>query len=318
MKSVYLNYTSSTNEFYVTEEDYWNVIRPLVMKLRICATCKQYYDPDSSLPRPCVGLRICLQCFLQKHPQLQLLEVKSVNDAGETTYTFIDQEGQVYTSRENYSSEPSQDISYSLKQHHFVLPERYKPNKASEEIQLSASHFTLYGDLQTASVLVADYVDSADKIYVTFLLYKNGGDKELTKRREGKVLLERAEAMLQRTRLPNGEYLIDGRRQSKIWEGDIYKVISQMESAVYNISMQFALPMGDGQPDQVEESFAGSTSEPLQREEERPRRGRRSTRLQIVPSQESTSEPIEMDAEQEQIDPTRVIGEISTSEVPTE
>src|SRR6266702_2865351 len=114
MKSVYLNRTSTTSEYYVTEQDYWNAIRPLVMKLRVCATCEQYYDPDADPPRPCVGLRVCLQCLLKKHPELQLLEAKSVNDEGETTYAFIDQEGQVYTSRENYSAEPSQDVSYSL------------------------------------------------------------------------------------------------------------------------------------------------------------------------------------------------------------
>ncbi len=319
MKSVYLNWTSTTYEFYVSDEDYWNAIRPLVMQLRICATCKQYYDLAADPPRPCVGLRICLQCFLKKYLGLQFLEVKSVNDVGETTYTFIDQEGAVYTSRENYSDKPSSDIGYTLRQHAFTLPEQYKPPKATEEILLDASHFTVYGDLQTASVLVADYADSADKQYITFLLYKHDGYKELTKRREGKVLLERATAMLERTKLPNGYYLIDGHERSRIWESDIYKIISQMESAMYNISLQFALPDNQEQPVAVDEaSEEEAPDETGHPEEERPRRSRRSTRLQIVPSQEAVVEPTIMDAEVEPIDPTSVLGKINGEEEPTE
>ena len=124
--------------------------------------------------------------------------------------------------------------------------------------------------------------------------------------------------MLYRTKLPDGHYLIDGHKQSKIWQGDIYKVISQMETAMYNISMQFAPPVSDEQSVQAEETFADATPEPLPGEEDRPRRSKRQTKLQIVPTQESTTEPIEPDAARDQIDPTRVIGEITTSEVPTE
>jgi hypothetical protein len=279
MRSVYLDYTSNTNEYYVTEEDYRNVILPMVMKLRVCATCHQYYDPENN--RACVGLRICIRCFLIKHSHLRFLEVKSVDDDGEVTYAFIDAEGNVYTSRENYSDSPSKDISYTLAQHSFTLPERYKPFKATEEIRLHTSHFTIYGDLQTASVLVADYNDYYDKHHCAFLLYKNGGYKELTKRGEGRVLIERATAMLERTKLPNGYYKIDGHEVYRISDGDIYKIVSQMETAMYNISMQFGLPIQQEQP----ETEAEEIKEP-QVEEERPRR----PRLSVVPSQETTSD----------------------------
>jgi hypothetical protein len=114
-------------------------------------------------------------------------------------------------------------------------------------------------------VLVADYADPYNKQYVTFLLYKHGGYKELTKRREGKVLLERATAMLERTKLPNGYYLIDRQEQSRIWDSDIYKVISQMETAMYNLSLQFALPGDQEHPVPVAEA-----SEEAQPSEEEP------------------------------------------------
>jgi hypothetical protein len=256
--------------------------------------------------------------MLKKHPSMQLLEVKSVNDDGEATYTFIDQSGQVYISTENSSDDLSQDIGYTLKQHGFILPERYTPHKATEEIPLSASRFTIHGDIQTASVLVADYIDSSDKIYLTFLLYKSGGYKELTKKREGKVLLERAEEMLYRTRLPDGYYLIDGHKQSKIWQSDIYKLISQMETAMYNISMQFAPPVNTEPSGKEDETGSESPSEHEQGEEGRSRRSKKQTRLHVVSSHESPSEPTETDAGGDQPDPTESLGEQSTSEAPTE
>lgn len=295
MKSVYLNYTSNTSEYYVSEEDYRNVIRPMVMKLRVCSTCRRYYDGDTEF-RPCVGLRICMECFLRKHPELRFLEVKSVDDDGEATYAFIDNEGNIYISRENYSDSPSKDISYTLRQHSFTLPERHKPSKATEEIRLHSSYFTIYGDLNTASVLVADYGDYSEKHHCTFLLYKNGGYKELTKRGEGRVLFERATVVLERTKLPNGDFLIDGRKQSRIWDSDIFKVISQMETAMYNISLQFALPVREEQPETTEEE---EINEP-QIEGDRPRRGRR-PRLRIVPQETmSENEPAEIQEEQEE------------------
>jgi len=239
MKSVYLDYASNTHEYYLETQGY-DQVRTLVMKLRICATCKLPYDIDKE--RPCVGLRICLSCFLKKHPNLKFLEVQTVNSEQEYTYAFLDEAGNVYTSQENYTDTPGKDIAYTLKQHQFTPPAQYKPLKSTDLIRLHPSHFTVYGDLHSASVIVVDYNDYYDKVHVAFLLYKHAGHKELTKRGEGKVLWEKAQTMLERTKR-GSYYLINGHEQSRIWESDIYRLISQMESAVYDISMQFAPPV---------------------------------------------------------------------------
>ncbi|GHO98364.1 hypothetical protein KSF_084120 [Reticulibacter mediterranei] len=317
-ESIWLRYTGDYNEYYVTQDDYENALRPLVMKLRICGTCWQHYDTDANPPRPCVSRRICMQCMLAKHEGLRFLEAKSVNDDGEITYAFINEAGEVFTSRENYDGDISKDITYSLKQNGFTAPEQHKPLRADQEVRLHASHFTIYGDLNHSSVVVADYNDSWEKLHITFLLYKYAGYKELTKRGEGKILYEKAEAILQRTKR-GSYYYIDGRQQSRIWDSDIYPLIAKMESAVYDLSLEFGPPLA------IQEKVAPLPSEQSDEEvqsspqvgEQKKKRGRPPA-LRIVQSEDTDVANLSDDEvagdPPESIDETRVIGAIHLAE----
>jgi len=295
MESVYLRYTSNTNEHYVSQEDYLNVVRPLIMKLRRCAKCEEYFDADNN---PCVGKRICMKCLLKKHPDYHFLEVTSIDKDGEQTFAFLDPAGKVYTIHENHSDDLSEDILHTLKQNGFLsVPTEHTPFKSTEPVKLWVSKFKVYGDVSRNSVVVLNYSDTWEKHHFTFLLYKHGNYKELTKRGEGKVLYEKAVGMIEKTKR-GSYYYIDGQQRGQIWDGDIYETIAKLDSMLYDLSLQFAPPVFHDDPSTSVSSENGEKEQSSPQVEEvndtavaKPKRGRPT--LKIVGKEEEVSQQTE-------------------------
>src|SRR5207248_11758644 len=88
-------------------------------------------------------------------------------------------------------------------------------------------------DLRSASVMVLSYQHSQEKVKGLFLLYKHGPTKELSKKSD---LYRRADELVEATKDANNEYHIGGTSHYSRYESDVYDVISQLESALYDVT----------------------------------------------------------------------------------
>jgi NADPH-dependent 7-cyano-7-deazaguanine reductase QueF len=234
MKTVMLDYASK--EFTVTEEGY-ALIRALIQQHQLCDKCRQPIDEDT---HRLVGKNLCLACLLTHQPDLTFVGIEQEHDDGETTYSYVDTDGIVYTSRSDYSEQAKKDIYSSILRAGFPVPEVYKPFKAEEAVKLNRSDWTIYGKL-TASVIVLDYHEYyGQRLRATFLSYKGSQVVELTKRNSTqKQLFERAHAVVESTK--HGSYYhLDGYELSQRFDSTLYPLIAQMEAAVYDVQRQFA------------------------------------------------------------------------------
>jgi len=66
-----------------------------------------------------------------------------------------------------------------------------------------------------------------------FLLYKNGPTKELSKKND---LYHRADELVEATKDAEGYYHVNGYAHAGKYESDILAVISQLESALYDVT----------------------------------------------------------------------------------
>ena len=229
MNYVYLE--SKYNEFYLNDEAYAQIVA-IVQANKYCM-----YDYRNRHPytkdNPCVGKNICLEHLLQKQRNLTRLDVVGSN-ADRSVYYFVDGQGYVYTSIEDSSDEARKDVLETLSYYGFTPPKTVESR--GKRVDFYSHYATLHGDLRTASVIVMSYQQSSEKVKGLFLLYKGGQAVELQKRGDHKTLYTKAEELVEATKDANNEYHIGGTSHYGRYESDTYEVISQLESALYDVT----------------------------------------------------------------------------------
>ena len=175
-------------------------------------------------------------------------------DGSRSTYYFVDEKGYVYTSIEDSSDEARRDVMETLSFYGFSPPKTVASR--GKTVDFYSYYASLYGDLTTASVIVLAYSHSSEKVKGLFLLYKGGPTKELTRRSD---LYHRAEELVEASKDTRGEYHIHGSSHFSRYESDIYEVISQLESALYDVTRK----LQNGKTKDVEEQHE---QEPLREE----------------------------------------------------
>ena len=229
MNYVYLE--SKYNEFYLNDEAYAQVVA-IVQANKYCM-----YDYRDRHPytkeNPCVGKNICLEHLLQKQRNLTSLNVVGTN-ADRPVYYFTDTQGYVYTSIEDSSDEARMDMLETLSFYGFTPPKTVESR--GKMVDFYSHYATLHGDLRSASVIVLSYQQSSEKVKGLFLLYKGGHAVALQKRGDHKSLYTKAEELVEATKDANNEYHIGGTSHYGCYESDTYEVISQLESALYDVT----------------------------------------------------------------------------------
>ncbi len=220
MNHVYLN--STYNEYYVDETTYEQIVA-LVQANKHCTFDYHEIHPYTQ-ENPCVGRSICLTHLLKKHPNLVYSGQSRVEKDNSRTYTFLDTQGYVYTSTEDSTQEMQRNLTATLAYYGFTPPEKVTSRGKSTDFY--PSYANLYGDLKTASVIVLSYHHYSEKVKGVFLLYKNSSCKELRTKSD---LYARAEELVKATLPKNGQTWL---------ERDVYKVISQLESALYDVALR--------------------------------------------------------------------------------
>lgn len=297
-----------SKDFFVTQEGF-EQIRSLITQYQVCKDCGELMDQADHL---LIGKNWCLDCVLRNHPQLRFLGPRETDSDGDALYEFVDESGMVFISRANSSTDVQDDVVGALERLGFPVPRRHKPHKWESEVELKQGDWKYYGKLEQ-SVIVLRYRES--DLTLEFLSYKDSTSVELTKRVPYKQLFERARQIVESSRRPNGKYYINGYEQSQIYEETLFPIIAQLESAVWDVQRQFmSTPPGYQQDTAPEEEVQPDTTKRKRYE----RRDRRQTKLQLVPTQENASEPMETEPGEHQIDSTRVLGTINTEEGSTE
>src|SRR5439155_10625572 len=92
---------------------------------------------------------------------------------------------------------------------------------------------TLYGDLKNASVIALSYNHHSEKVKGLFLLSKGEYPKELSRKSD---LYARAAEVVAASKDAHGEYHINGYSHMNYYEADVFEVISQLESAMYDVT----------------------------------------------------------------------------------
>jgi hypothetical protein len=223
---VYLD--SKYNEFFVADEAYKQIVE-LVMAHKYCVSDYRHRHPFAK-ENPCVGKNICLEHLLQKQPHLVFSGQVATDSNAPRMYRFLDTKGMVYTSIEDSSEEAKQSIADTLFYYGFTPPETVVAR--GKAVTFYSHYATLYGDLHNASVIVLSYNHYSEKVKGLFLLYKGGKTVELTKRSD---LYRRAEELVEASKDAAGEYHINGTSHFGRFEADVYEVISQLESAMYDV-----------------------------------------------------------------------------------
>src|SRR5439155_12106768 len=126
--------------------------------------------------------------------------------------------------------EAGQSLDDTLTYYGFTPPKTI--TSRGKSVDFYSSYATLYGDLHTASVIVLSYNHYSEKVKGLFLLYKNGSPKELSKKSD---LYTRAEELVEACKDANGNYHLNGNSHYSR-ESVLYEVISQLESAVYDVA----------------------------------------------------------------------------------
>jgi len=122
-----------------------------------------------------------LRLFHAKHTELRYVSAFGEPDEeGRQTYKFLDEEGYVWFSTADRSDSPNKNLLETLTHWGFSVPEYYTHPKHGDH-RLWPLNWRIYGQLSIASVLmVENRYDS--KLTATFLVYRGGTYKELTKK----------------------------------------------------------------------------------------------------------------------------------------
>jgi hypothetical protein len=233
----YVMLGSKSNEFYVTDDAYQQIVA-LIQAQKCCLHDYHNRHPYTEA-NPCVGKNICLEHVLQKQKSLVYAGLGGADSSNRLIYRFLDAKGMMYTFIEDYSDEARQSIDETLAYYEFTPPVAILSR--GKEVNFYSYYATLYGDLHSASVIVLSYNQYTEKVRGLFLLYKNAPSKELSKKNE---LYRRAEELVEANKDPQGQYHINGHIRASRYEADVYEVISQLESALYDVTrkLQTKLP----------------------------------------------------------------------------
>jgi len=249
MNYVYLE--SKYNEFYLNDEAYAQVVA-IVQANKSCMFDYRDRHPFTA-ENPCVGKNICLEHVLQKQRALTYLNVVGSN-ADRPMYYFVDTQGYVYTSIEDSSDEARKNVLETLSYYGFTPPKTVESR--GKTVDFYSHYATLHGDIHSASVIVLSYQHSQKKVKALFLLYKGGQAVALQKRGDHKSLYTKAEELVEATKDANNEYHIGGYSHYGRYESDTYEVISQLESALYDVTRK--LQNGNKE---AEETHSGEQSQ---------------------------------------------------------
>ena len=249
MNYVYLE--SKYNEFYLNDEAYAKIVA-IVQANKYCMFDYRDRHPYTK-DNPCVGKNICVEHLLQKQRNLTRLDVVGSN-ADRSVYYFVDAQGYVYTSIEDSSDEARKDVLETLSYYGFIPPKTVESR--GKTVDFYSHYATLHGDLRSASVIVLSYQHSQEKVKALFLLYKGGHAVALQKRGDHKSLYAKAEELVEATKDANNEYHIGGTSHYGRYESDTYEVISQLESALYDVTRK--LQNGNKE---AEETHSGEQSQ---------------------------------------------------------
>lgn len=167
-KTVMLDWSS--NRFEVTQEGY-DLIKQIIANHQVCPLCNNRIDEAEHL----LVAKKCLACILHTSPSLTFVGVQRVDSDGDKIYAFVNEEGITFTSEENSSDRPEEDVAFSIEQAGFTIPTTYKPFKSTDELRLGRSNWKTYGKL-SQSVVVLHYFDyySKGRLEVDFIAYKDG------------------------------------------------------------------------------------------------------------------------------------------------
>ena len=229
MTYVYLD--TKYHEFFIDEETYAQVVA-LVQAHKQCTYSYKHrhlYTEEN----PCVGRNICLEHLLEKQKHLAYAGSLALDSDTRRIHRFVDSKGMIYTSTEDYSEEAKEDLVATLTYYGFTAPETVASR--GKAVSFSSYYARLHGDLHTASVIVLSYNHYSEKIKALFLLYKHGQPVELHKRGDQKALFTRAEELVEASKDAHGDYHI-GTPHAGRYESDVYEVISQLESAIYDVT----------------------------------------------------------------------------------
>ena len=228
-KHVYLD--SKYEEFVIDDETYED-IEALVRAAKLCV--HDYHNRHTySLDNPCVGKGICLNHMLVKRSNLTLLDSPGQDSYGRNMYRFTDAAGFIYTSTEDSTEDPHNNVQETLAYHHFPLPE--KVTSRGKTVDFNTYYARFYGKLDR-SVLVLSFDHTQEKVKGLFLLYKDGGVKEFTRRAD---VYHQAEELVEANKDKGGQYHIGSYPHYCKFDSDIFEVISELESAVYDVTLKF-------------------------------------------------------------------------------
>src|SRR5947209_19765026 len=235
MNYVYLE--SKYNEFYLNDEAYTQVVT-IVQANKSCMFDYRDRHPYTK-ENPCVGKNICLEHVLQKQRILTYLNVVGSN-ADRPMYYFVDTQGYVYTSIEDSSDEARKDILETLSFYGFTPPKTVESR--GKTVDFYSHYATLHGDLRSASVILLSYQHAQEKVKALFLLYKGRPAVDFHKRGDHTEIYTKASELVDASKDAHGEYHIGGFSHYGRYESDVYEVISQLESALYDVTrkLQYA------------------------------------------------------------------------------
>lgn len=260
MSYVYLD--SKHDEFFVDEETY-TTIAALVKDHKQCLY--DYRNRHSYTPEnPCVGKAICLEHLLQKQSHLVYAGQVGMDSGNRCIHRFVDVKGLIYTATEDSSEDAKPNTLETLAYYGFTPP--VKITVRGKSVDFYAYYANIHGDLHSASVIVLSYNQYSEKIKGLFLLYKHGPTKELSKKSD---VYRRAEELVEQSKDAHGEYHIGGRTHFNRYEADVLEVISQLESAMYNVTLSLQNGMKTQEAAQiVQEQETGDGHDKSLREEE--------------------------------------------------
>jgi len=229
MNFVYLD--TKYNEYYVDEETY-ATIGSLVQQHKCCLFDSRNRHPYTA-DNPCVGRNICLEHLLQKQPHLTRIEVVGATSENRSIYYFVDKQGFVYTSTEDRSDEAARSLDDTLTYYGFMPPKTI--TSRGKSVSFYSYYASLHGDLPTASVIVLSFNHTSEKVKGLFLLYKNGQPKEFSKKND---IYHQADALVEASKDAQGNYHLGGYAHYGKHESDTLAVISQLESAIYDVTLR--------------------------------------------------------------------------------
>src|SRR6266702_6682941 len=232
-ESIYLGWHNN-HPIMVSDEGYAAIVA-LITKHRICKNGCAF-----SAQNPMVAENFCLSCLLDKQAYLTFVgPIGEPNEEGDQQFKFVHDRGYVYLTSTKYSNEAQQDSYQTLLHWDFPVPTVYQPPRG-EAVQLYPNTWSIYGNLQASVVVIEKYYD--EKHTVTFLSYKNGQYRELTKRdAEMKRLMDQATDILEESKGEDGFYKYGESSSRQIRDWWIYEVVSQIAAAVYDVKLRLRL-----------------------------------------------------------------------------